>query len=276
MFDKFFGRKDNSDTEKPAPGAPPTRAIDSSQYPWTGQPDEVACNLALGHLYHNLKLRLTIDGRIHAETLVAAAGAVAGFAAQRALFARIAATRDEAVLGQLQLVTTASGATYVFGEPLNQSLFGHSDEEARERLWPHAAGGAVAAGLAAAQLPDLSAMFAHVSRVLGGENEGLPSVPQRPHLPARELLKGVWPVAKMCFTGSLPGSEVGARFGPVSRRFWPAIAAHAAGSLIREVGPVLDPASALVIAMESAIYASKLDPATIDPAEPALAAAPQA
>jgi hypothetical protein len=80
----------------------------------------------------------------------------------------------------------------------------------------------------------------------------------------------------MCFTGSLPGSEVGVRFGPVSRRFWPAIAAHAAGSLIRDVGPVLDPGSALVIAMESAIYASKLDPATIDPAEPALAAAPPA
>jgi hypothetical protein len=278
VLGKFFGRKDKTDAEKvePAPGASPARAPDSGQHPWTGQPDEIACNFALGHLYHNLKLRLTVDERIHAETLVAAAGAVAGFAAQRALFARIAATRDEATLGQLQLVTTASGATYVFGEPLNQSLFGHSNAEAPERLWPHAAGGAVAAGLSPDQLPDLSAMFAHVSRVLGGAHEGLPSVPQRPHLPARELLKGVWPVARMCFTGSLPGSEASARFGPASRRFWPAIAAHAAGSLIREVGPVLDPRSALVIAMESAIYASKLDPATIDPAEPALAAAPPA
>jgi hypothetical protein len=45
-----------------------------NQWPWTGTRDAVACNYALGHLGHNLRQRLTIEGRIHAETYISAVG----------------------------------------------------------------------------------------------------------------------------------------------------------------------------------------------------------
>jgi hypothetical protein len=55
--------------------------------PWKNAQDAVGCNFALGHLVGNFPRRLTIDGRIHAETYISAVGAIAGYAAQRTLFA---------------------------------------------------------------------------------------------------------------------------------------------------------------------------------------------
>ncbi len=40
----------------------------ANELPWKSAPDAVACNFALGHLVGNLSGRLTVDGRIHAET----------------------------------------------------------------------------------------------------------------------------------------------------------------------------------------------------------------
>jgi hypothetical protein len=57
------------------------------EWPWQKTPDFVACNFALGHLVENLRRRLIVDGRIHAETYISAVGAIAGYAAQRTLFA---------------------------------------------------------------------------------------------------------------------------------------------------------------------------------------------
>lgn len=57
-----------------------------ADFPWKGEPDDIACNLALGDLINNLPRRLTVNGRIHAETFITASGAIAGFAAQQAFF----------------------------------------------------------------------------------------------------------------------------------------------------------------------------------------------
>ncbi len=51
-------------------------------FPWSGYPSSTACNLAAGDLANNLASHLTIDGRVHAETYVAASGTIAGFASQ--------------------------------------------------------------------------------------------------------------------------------------------------------------------------------------------------
>ena len=48
--------------------------VESPPFPWTGDPSEVACNLACGSLGHGLAAQLTVEGRLHAETYVAAAG----------------------------------------------------------------------------------------------------------------------------------------------------------------------------------------------------------
>src|SRR5215472_6441508 len=110
--------------------------------PWKETPDEVACNFALGHLYPNLRGRLTVDGRVHAETYISAVGAIAGYAAQRTLFARLSGTG-----ATLHRARVASGEEYWFGDPLNDMLVPKTETEANSCVWSLAAGGAVSAGL---------------------------------------------------------------------------------------------------------------------------------
>ena len=237
---------------------------DGNEFPWDGQPDYAACNFALGHLIQNLPERLKVEGRIHAETFLTAGAVIAGFAAQRALLARLAETGDADLQNQIHIVTTENGSKFVFGEPLNQMLLPQSDEDARAKLWSLAAGAAVDAGLAMTDLPKLEDMFASVTSRIGGEQEGMPSVAEehQPHLPPRDLLKAVWPLATMCFSGRFPGAS--REYGEARTRFWPAIGARAAHAFIGQVKDVLDPHTALTIVMETAIYASKLDPAVVE------------
>lgn len=157
------------------------------------------------------------------------------------------------------MVTTKFGRRYYFGEPLNRTLFPQSDADAPLKLWPLAVGAAVANGLRQSDLPDPRQMFAHVSQVLGGELEGLPSIQKEnhPHLPAQEVLKLVWPLAAKCFGGELSG--LAAKSGPVTQRWRPVIAARAAHVFMRQVKDVLDPKKAIILVMEAAIYALELD-----------------
>ena len=273
MVRGFFGRSKAKAAEQP--GAAPDTGTQQgerrpaqriTEWPWDGQPDSAACNFAVGHLFNNLPARLAVEGGIHAETCLAAIGAIAGYAAQRALFARLKDTRDEALLKQMHTVKTKAGREYFFGEPLNRMLVPSSEAESNQRLWSLAAGSAVGAGLAPEQLPKIDDMFAHVAKSLGGEREGLPSVSKEhhPHMPVGGLLKGVWPLALMCFTGNVPKAK--RKFGVAGMRHWPAISARVASALMRKMPPTLDQRTALIIVMESAIYASKLKPIMLDEA----------
>ncbi|NJM33497.1 MAG: hypothetical protein HC850_01000 [Rhodomicrobium sp.] len=210
---------------------------------------------------NNLPARLGKDGRVHGETCLTAIGAIAGFAAQRALFNRLVEADDKAQMAEIRTIRTQDGAEYFVGEPINRALVPATPAEAKLRLWSLAASGAVAAGLDQADLPKLDDMFVHVAKTIGGEQEGLPSVPERhqPQAPVRTLLATVWPLAIMCFKGSFPGAEK--EYGTASMKFWPVIAGYAANAFIRKMKPILDPRTGLVLVMEAAIYASKLNPA---------------
>src|SRR6266700_1496809 len=59
------------------------------QYPWAGTDDEIVVNLAIGSLRDSLMRWLTTERGVHAETLLVSIGAIAGFAAQRAVEERI-------------------------------------------------------------------------------------------------------------------------------------------------------------------------------------------
>jgi hypothetical protein len=226
-----------------------------NELPWKDAPDAVACNFALGHLVGNLPRRLTVGGRIHAETYISAVGAIAGYAAQRTLFAD-----TPPVTGvNIHRAGTASGEQYWFGDALNDMLVPKSEAEGNRCVWSLAAGGAVAAGIRPQYMPQLDAMFKHVASTIGGANEGRSSVPDRhqAQLPARKLLKAVWPVAVMCFSGKFP--DAGRAYGATPVAWWSAIAAQAASRPIQDVKDVLAPDIALTLLMESAIYCSKLD-----------------
>ncbi len=236
----------------------------SEELPWKGQPDETACDLALDHLVSKLPEKLAVDGRTHAETLLAASAAIAGFVAQRALFSQLEETGDAETRSQISVMGMSDGRGFFLGEPLNQTLVAQSAGGAQTRLWSLVVAAAVSCGLAVSRLPDVDDMFVHVTGTLGDRDEGMPSVPERhhPQMPPQQLLARVWPLAVMCFTGKFPGEA--REFGEAGMATRPAIAARAASSFIAMLKDELDMALALTIVMETAIYASKLDPATIE------------
>jgi hypothetical protein len=231
-----------------------------NELPWQRTSDAVACNLALGHLVGNLPRRLTVDGRIHAETYISAVGAIAGYAAQRTLFAE-----STPVIGvNINRVGTASGEKYWFGDTLNNMLVPRTNAEANRCVWSLAVGGAVSAGIKTQEIPDLRSMFKHVASTIGGENEGKSSVPaeHQAHMAARDLLKAVWPVAIMCFSGKFPNDSHEVPAAPVA--WWSAIAAQASSRPVQDVKNVLPAGISLTLLMESAIYRSKLDPSKVE------------
>lgn len=233
-------------------GGGPPRAVD---FPWRDKPDSAACNFAFGHLRDNLPQLVAVNGRIHAETIVSVAGAIAGFAAQCALLS--------GRTPELDIVTTKDGSRFLFGEPLNEMLFARDNKKAPERLWNLAAGTAINNGLPPNGMPSLEAMFAHVSQTLGGPLEGLPSVGKNhhPHFPVRKLLGFAWPMAVTCLTGRLPNATI--VYGEADVTNWPAITANVAALILGQAKDLLHPKLGLTIVMESAIYASKVDPGLV-------------
>jgi hypothetical protein len=76
----------------------------------------------------------------------------------------------------------------------------------------------------------------------------------------RETLQIVWPLAMDCFHGRLHDAFP---HRPTAMRRWPAIAGCVAGELIQRTAGILHPRIGLIIVMESAIYASKIRPASV-------------
>ena len=238
--------------------------------PWRGAPDEIAANVALADLANNLPRRLTVDGKVHAETLLAAAGAIAGYAAQRAVLSAMTPEQVERS-NAFHMVQTVSGGLFVLGEPLAQALLPKSNADAG-KLWPLAAGAAITAGLDPNALPAVTPMFEHVAKSLGGPREGLPSFQDCEfQLPAKELLKALWPFALMCFNGEISGQAVKPPV-VVSQRWRPIIAALAASKMIRETAGTIPPLKALTIVIETAIYASEMAPSMVEGPTPQFSA----
>jgi len=75
-------------------------------------------------------------------------------------------------------------------------------------------------------------------------------------MPVRQLLAIFWPRVATFFKADF--DDIHRRFGPVPPKWWGAIAAYTSGKPIIQVKDVLEPAVALTILMESAIYASKV------------------
>lgn len=233
-----------------------------SDFPWAGQPDEIGCNFALGHLVSNLPIQLSDkDNRIHAETLMAAAGAIAGFAAHIALTSDSKAFAAAVQARALVNVQLADGRELLYGDAINEMLTTADPALAPHRLWNTLAGTALGNGVDEADLPSLAAMFAHVAQSLGSDKEGFPSVEPKhqPHMSAGELLRGVQQLALQCLNGTI--SEVTKTNGfRAEISSWPAVTSRMAATLLAQTAQVLNPRIGVQIAMESAIYVSKLKP----------------
>lgn len=220
----------------------------SPEFPWKGSDSEISCNLACGNICNNLVERMKVDGRVHAETYVAAAGVISGYAAQRTLLAK-GHTEPNAI------VTTADGREFLYGDPINDALTGQLPGDTVGTI-DIAVGAAIAGGLRQPKMEDISQHFKYVASQLG--NPFFPSVPEdhHPHHDADELLGVLWPWTIEFLHADF--DDLHRRFGAVPQEWWRDVVARSISRAITDVEGVLEPEHAMTIAIESAIYASKV------------------
>jgi hypothetical protein len=226
-------------------------------------PESMICNLALGDIRHNLRAMLTVEGRVHAESYLAATGVLTGFAAQRALFERLSRRSVDRRVGQVMVATTRAGDKFFFGDMLNDALIARRDEEKRLKIWPLAFDAAISAGMKRTSAPKLETLFGYVA---GRISEPFyPSADVKPGAPAKDLLTLFWPLARQACEGKLTARMLPeAELRVVSPRWRPVILGFVAVDCLLEAAKVMPPPKALAILMESAIYGSKVDPAAVE------------
>jgi hypothetical protein len=240
--------------------------VQSLALPWQDDPDaSIKANLAIGNLREALLAWFRTDRGVHAETLMVAVGALAGFAAQNAAFRSIGPPGTPIPKDAIALAE-ANGQKYYFGDRINRYLLQQSDDY-RYPLWAFVAAAALQAGTPESELPDLVDMFRHIATTVGTESFGIPRAPAGivPHMTPRQALDRLWPHAKAVL-GSTEGP------GPLRGRSvpeadWPLVVALVARQFVLMAKDTLAPRTSLILIMESAIAMSKVDPKTV-PQEP--------
>jgi hypothetical protein len=196
-----------------------------------------------------LKRELTDQrGTIHCETLLTVIGALAGYAAQQALWEGMVKPGKLAIAEAFKVVETPSGATYFFGDTLDTLLV--SMEPKYVSVWKIVAGNALAAG--GDHLPNINDLLRHSAATVGTSAFGLPRLPDD-HLPSilpRAALERFWPDARMLLALSEPLQ-------------WPLLMAHAAQKLMQAMKGSIAPDLAVKIVMEAAVPMSRVDPTTV-------------
>ena len=185
---------------------------------------------------------------IHCETLLTVVGALAGYAAQQALWEGMVKPGKLAITQAFTVVETNSGATYFFGDALDALLA--SMEPKHLSIWKIVAGGALVSG--GDHLPDIGNLLRHCAATVGTSAFGLPRVPDE-HLPSilpRAALERFWPGARLFLALAEP-------------LHWPIHMAHAAQKLTQAMKGSIAPDLAVRIIMEAAVPMSRVDPATV-------------
>lgn len=227
----------------------PTQPVPQQPVPQSAQP---SAPQSLGdtptRIADWLKRELTDQRGIHCETLLTVIGALAGYAAQQALWEGMVKPGKLAITEAFKVVETPSGATYFFGDTLDSLLV--SIEPKHVSIWKIVAGGALAGG--GAHLPSVHDLLRHSAATAGTSAFGLPRLPDD-HLPSilpRAALERFWPDARMLLALSEPLQ-------------WPLLMAHAAHKLMLAMKGSIAPDLAVRIVMEAAVPMSRVDPTTV-------------
>ena len=178
---------------------------------------------------------------VHAESLLTALGALAGYATQAAAreFGRADGKPDTAVFA---IVRGADGQRYFFGELGNQMLL-----EQPTSVWKLAS--ATAAELGAGSLPDIAELIKHTAESVGSPQFGVPRIPDghKPGDTPRNYL-AMWP--KLLPTLQLFCAS------PIE---WPIAYTLAVRDIMTQARPTLEPKLALTIVMEAAVPMAKVE-----------------
>ena len=227
------------------------------RFPW--EPESVQrAQLALTALKQLLQQRVLRRG---SQTLLVAAGALAGFAAQNAALEQgelLTRRRDLVGPESLMLRWSADGRRYLAGRWINASLLlGYGHGFPLQRFVVQAA---ASAGVTKGQFPD----FWELERTIGkaAAEEGFGTMAEAPGREAlarpQDVLKALWPSARRIVAAPMPMEY--ADEPPLHEAHWAVLMARLAGQLQATASPGVDPLVAAGIVMEAALIASKLDP----------------
>lgn len=244
MFKKLFG-KPSSDESKATPAtehSPQTEALLRAIQEQSKTDPLVGAKIGAKEVTQRLMGVMKTEKGVHVESVLSALGALAGYACQASLRAQ-ALEKNLPETAAFTVVQAKNGKQYFFGDPLNGAV-----AESQHSVWGLAAGAAQHAGCQ--NLPDINDVFRHVSQTIGGDQFGIPRIPDghRPGDTPINYLKGLWPQLLPLTKMLCPK--------PVD---WPIMYSLALQNVIVMAKEVIDPGLALSVAMESAIPMSKVD-----------------
>jgi hypothetical protein len=192
--------------------------------------------------------------QVQQESVLCALGALAGYAAQQAIRETVVKTGRLTLDQAFVVIETRSGEVFFFGDLLNAVIVskdGAANTESRHAsIWKVVSSAGYEAG--AINLPDVTDMIKHCAATVGGQEFGVPRVPEAhmPEILPREAVSRFWPAARRKLASSEPMS-------------WPLHLAMAAHALIVELKDTIRPDIAVQIVMEAAVPMSKIDPVTL-------------
>ena len=172
---------------------------------------------------------------VHCETMLTVVGALAGYAAQQALWEGMVKPGKLAISQAFKVIEAPSGETFFFGDALDTILA--SVEPKHLSIWKIVAGSALTGG--GEHLPDIPNLLRHCEATAGTSQFGLPRLPDD-HLPS-----------------ILP------RLALAEPLTWPLHMANAAQKLMLAMKGSIAPDLAVKIVMEAAVPMSRVDPTTV-------------
>lgn len=263
---------------------PPDPRLTPVTMPWP-RDEELVANCAIGHLRDNLQILVGRGGPVHAETLLAAIGAIAGFSALHFEWETMVKPGYAKLTKEITVVKGVDGLTYYVADLVLRHLV---PQDRTMMLWALVSAAAVDLGKSAESLPSVRELYRGVLATVGRPTFGTFSgeTTHRPGLTVRQLLAIYWAPATKIFSwvdvplgpqyasprsptaawlSRILGRKTAARMEKDSLKlvYWPVVAAIVAQKLIYLTKDVLDPAIGVKIVMESALSASLVDPARI-------------
>lgn len=242
-------------------------------FPWEPE-SAIRANLATSELRQLLVKRT--HGAAHAATLLSAAGALVGFAAQNAALEQgelLSQRRDLVAPKSLLMFKNAHDERFLLGSWVNAPLllgYGHAFP-----MLGFIARAASGAGMKAADFPNINAIERRVAAALKEPGFGPVAAPEGHKLaaPPLALLRALWPKARRILEAPVPVHL--ADEPPLDEAHWPILMSMVAAMLVALTKDAVAPAAAVALVLESALVASRLDPEGIDPGRWRLAPGPK-
>jgi hypothetical protein len=260
MFGRVFGKRAAAPAPNAAGDDPATRALMQTIAERSATDPQIGAKLGAKDVLHRLTTTMMkADAKgVHAETLVAILGSLAGYACVVSAVAYVEDIRRQlAGPGRAQALANLSGMapimtvggkdgrTYLTGDAINGPLF-----EAQYSVRNVVCGRAPQYGVA--ELPDAAELAVHVIKTMGTSEFGVPRLRAGEHAasePPISYVRAFWPVMLPIVRLYCPRESDG-----------PLLFALAAQEAIDLCKATLAPATAMRLALECAVPMSRISP----------------